>query len=126
MKYVPSNYSFLLQLILFMQKKNITNRRNQEILSSFSLLLIDSLFKAYNTLLLNKIQVFSGKGINRISVCHTSYPGFLISLVRYTLFWGVMGIRIKVLWQLWELNTLVFVYNPVNGRSSEIQLQDSS
>lgn len=117
---------FLAVINFIYAKQNITNRRNQEILSSFSLLLINSLFKAYNTLLLNMIQVFSGKGINRISICHTSYPGFLISLVYYTLFWGVMGIRIKVLWQLWELNTLLFVYNPVNGRSSEIQLQDSS
>lgn len=117
---------FLAAINFIYAKQNITNRRNQEILSSFSLLLINSLFKAYNTLLLNMIQVFSGKGINRISICHTSYPGFLISLVYYTLFWGVMGIRIKVLWQLWELNTLLFVYNPVNGRSSEIQLQDSS
>lgn len=117
---------FLAAINFIYTKQNITNRRNQEILSSFSLLLINSLFKAYNTLLLNMIKVFSGKGINRISICHTSYPGFLISLVYYTLFWGVMGIRIKVLWQLWELNTLLFVYNPVNGRSSEIQLQDSS
>lgn len=117
---------FLAVINFIYAKQNITNRRNQEILSSFSLLLINSLFKAYNTLLLNMIKVFSGKGINRISICHTSYPGFLISLVYYTLFWGVMGIRIKVLWQLWELNTLLFVYNPVNGRSSEIQLQDSS
>lgn len=117
---------FLAAINFIYTKQNITNRRNQEILSSFSLLLINSLFKAYNTLLLNMIKVFSGKGINRISICHTSYPGFLISLVYYTLFWCVMGIRIKVLWQLWELNTLLFVYNPVNGRSSEIQLQDSS